>query len=484
MIRQSYVMLFLLMAMCTVPASAQSTGHEGRIASDFRREGEQLQNCKSFDFRSIAACAQALATAQPVHVAFGSLAPQNGFAAGLAFVEHKNCPDASSPTSHPFCPSEWRFTWNVDAVASSNGSWRAGAYMKAFRLSGGAIHTTYGNPGEKISAPLFHSAPLFNLYAQALSLNRIFYYGLGPDTVPADKAAFGQTQTIVGASAIVPVGLASTSLYGEINGRLPQIRGNHGESVPSIEVRYSEATAPGVTSQPAFLQLGEGLRIQPAIFQQHLHLHYALGFQQFVGVSDSRFTFRRWTADLGHDFPLDRKVQLTAANDRNGPDSCTTDPSSPCPSPTIVPRTFDHEGTVSIRLLMTGSIANAHSDVPFYFDPTIGGSDLNGQPLLASYPDYRFRAPNLVLLRGSIEHSIPRLPLGVLFSVDGAKVAVRRDDIDFSNLRHSFTAGVTVHAGGLPVVYLLFAWGGDEGTHTIASISNVLLGGSARPSLF
>jgi hypothetical protein len=44
--------------------------------------------------------------------------------------------------------------------------------------------------------------------------------------------------------------------------------------------------------------------------------------------------------------------------------------------------------------------------------------------------------------------------------------------------------GLTVHAGGLPVVDLLFAWGGHEGTHTIASVSTSLLGGTARPSLF
>jgi hypothetical protein len=420
-----------------------------------------------------------------VHIALGNLAPQNGFAFGVAFVEHKNCPVPSSTTPHRFCPSEWRFTWDMDAVASPNGSWRAGAYMKAFRLSGGNISKTYGQPQGKPSAPLFHSAPLFNLYAQAISLNRIFYYGLGPDTAPVAKTVFGQTQTIAGASAIIPTGVASTSLYGEINGRLPQIRGNHSESVPSAEVRFSEATAPGLTSQPAFLQVGEGLRIQPAVFRQHLHLHYLLGFQQFVGVSDSRFSFRRWTADLGHDFPLDRKVQrAAAANDRLGPDRCTPEPMTPCPSPTLVPRTFDDEGTVSLRLLMTGSLANAHSAVPFYFDPTAGGSDLNGHPILPSYPDYRFRGPNLLLLRGSIEHSVPRLPLGVLFSVDAAKVALRRDDIDLSNLRRSYTAGLTVHAGGLPVVYLLFAWGGDEGHHTVASVSNVLLGGSARPSLF
>ena len=104
--------------------------------------------------------------------------------------------------------------------------------------------------------------------------------------------------------------------------------------------------------------------------------------------------------------------------------------------------------------------------------------------MLASYPDYRFRAPNLILLRETIEHAIPKAPLGVYFSADEAKVALRRDDIDFSNLRRSYTAGITVHAGGLPVVYLLFAWGGSEGHHNIFSVSNVLLGASARPSLF
>jgi hypothetical protein len=483
MIRRWTAVFVLLSCVCIMRATGQS-GKQGRIASDFMREGEQLQNCKRFDLHSIAACAQALFTAQPVHIAVGSLAPQNGFAAGLAFVEHKNCPDASSRTAHPFCPSEWRFTWNVDAVATPNGSWRAGAYMKAFRLSGGPIRVIEGSQKGKRTAPLFRSAPLFNLYAQAISLNKIYYYGLGPDTTPLARTTFGETQTIAGASAIVPTGVASTSLYGEINGRLPSIRGNHSESSPSIEVRYNNVTAPGLTSQPAFLQFGEGLRIQPALFGQHLRLHYGLNFQQFVGVSDSQYSFRRWTADLGHDFPIDRKVQRPAANDRNGPDSCTPDPSIPCPSPTLIPRTFDHEGAVSLRFLMTGSLANAHRSVPFYFDPTVGGSDLNSQPILPSYPDYRFRGPNLMLVRGTIEHAVPRLPMGVLFSVDAAKVGLRRDDINFSNLRRSYTAGFTVHAGGMPVVYLLFAWGGDEGNHNIVSVSNVLLGASARPSLF
>ena len=48
----------------------------------------------------------------------------------------------------------------------------------------------------------------------------------------------------------------------------------------------------------------------------------------------------------------------------------------------------------------------------------------------------------------------------------------------------SFAVGLTIRAGGLPVAYLLFAWGGNEGTHTTATVSPTLLGASSRPSLF
>jgi hypothetical protein len=90
----------------------------------------------------------------------------------------------------------------------------------------------------------------------------------------------------------------------------------------------------------------------------------------------------------------------------------------------------------------------------------------------------------MMLMRGKIEHSIGKLPIGAMFSVDEAKIAMRRDDISFDHLKQSFAAGLTVRAGGLPVFYLLFAWGGPEGHHTIANLSSTLLGGSSRPSLF
>jgi hypothetical protein len=136
-----------------------------------------------------------------------------------------------------------------------------------------------------------------------------------------------------------------------------------------------------------------------------------------------------------------------------------------------------------VRLLITESFASAGSVVPFYFQPTIGGSDINGNPWLSSYNDYRFRAPNALVLRESLEHSIWG-PIGFAFSADQGKVALTRGDIAFNHLAHSFSAGLTVRAGGLPAISFAFAFGGREGTHTIANVNTSLLGGSARPSLF
>jgi hypothetical protein len=122
--------------------------------------------------------------------------------------------------------------------------------------------------------------------------------------------------------------------------------------------------------------------------------------------------------------------------------------------------------------------------VPFYFQPTLGGSDINGNASLASYQDYRFRAPNILLFQETFEHSIFSLPLGFALGADQGKVGLTRGDLGPSPWVHSFDVGLTLRAGGFPQVYLLFAWGGNEGTHTIANMNTSLLGGSARPSLF
>jgi hypothetical protein len=94
-----------------------------------------------------------------------------------------------------------------------------------------------------------------------------------------------------------------------------------------------------------------------------------------------------------------------------------------------------------VRLLLSESINSANQRVPFYFQQTLGGSDIDGNMALGSYQDYRFRAPNLLLLQESFEHSIWG-PFGLKFMTDEGRVALTRGDLGFDHLKHSFAAGL------------------------------------------
>jgi hypothetical protein len=238
-----------------------------------------------------------------------------------------------------------------------------------------------------------------------------------------------------------------------------------------------------LTSQPGTVQLGEGIRIRPAYFDNFLQLNYNLAYQQFLTPGNTNFSFQRLTADLSHEFAIYKKTRslLQRDNNPNGPDDCSaqTDSSkTPCPA---ISR--DREGNVELRFFLAVSMTPGGDVVPFYFQPTLGGTDLNGNPSLSSYQDFRFRAPNVMFFRQNFEHSIWG-PLGFSFMADEGKVGLTRGDLGSNPWIHSLSAGLTLRAGGFPQVFLLFAWGGNEGTHTIANINNSLLGGSARPSLF
>jgi len=470
------IVLVLASEFSFAQESAPAAPRETQLQSDFRRESEHIkESCGTFSFKTFFDCAEELATDHPIHLALGSIAPQNGFGFGLAFVTH-------------YTPNEsWRISWDFDGVGATSASWRAGGYMKIIHTPIEHITVVTNPTGKPAKSNLaVHPYTVFNVYAQAIALNQLFFFGIGPSTLESGKTVFGMQQTIAGANAIKPVtelpairGL-NLSLLGELNGRFVNIRENPGESTPSIEHLYNNATAPGLASQPGFVQLGEGLRLKPTLFNDRLQFNYLVNFQQFFAPSDSTYSFRRWTVDLDQEVPLYGHSQSAVPKETNGPDECAQSVGAICPPITY---SRNRNGTIGFRLLISESIADAGSAVPFYFQPTLGGSDIDGNPALSSYQDYRFRAPNVLLLRENFEHSIWG-PLGFSFMADQGKVALTRSDVDFQNLKHSFATGLTLRAGGFPQVFFLFAWGGNEGTHTIGTLNTSLLGGSARPSLF
>lgn len=452
------------------------------------------ESCLSFKVKQAGSCAELLFTGQPLHIAVGSLAPQNGFGTGLAFVGFV----------HP--TETWRPNWNADAVATPNGSWRAGVYLKFVHTPQFKTTVHYGKPKIKSNLSELPEHTVVNVYAQGISLNQVAFFGLGPSSMRAGRTYFGEREVIAGTDIIKPIaGRWNLSLLGEANGRFVDIRPATANGSGPIQSLYSEASAPGLTTQPGFLQLGESIRMRPIFWSDRIRLNYSGSYQQFFAPSNSHYNFQRFTADLSHDFALyGSTTRITWPRDSNGPDQCSVDyvreyhgcsldkkkqlaeceeqngkDSEPC---TVISRNL--QGTIGVRFLLSTSFTQGSNVVPFYFQPTLGGGDLNNYVSLPSYQDYRFRAPNVLLFRQSFEHSIGSLPLGFALMADEGKVALLRADLGPNPWLHSFSAGLTLRAGGFPQVYLLFSWGGTEGTHLIANVNQALLGGATRPSLF
>jgi hypothetical protein len=479
-------------------ALAAANAQETRLAADFRGEADRLtDSCSSFSFGALGSCAEVLFTDHPLHIAVGSLAPQNGVGFGLAMVGH-------------WTPENWRNSWDVDAVASDNGSWRAGGYLTLVWIKRPKIGVTLGtattgtttttSSGKK-TAPAKSNLSVqeqlvFHVYAENTSLNKINFFGIGPGTSDTNREFFSQREAITGGNVVWPVWKKfNVALFGEANGRFVDIGNPYGFATapePVLSEKppvLTQTNAPGLVGQPAFAQFGQGIRLRPTFINDYLRLNYSVSLQEYI-AGNSTYSFRRFTTDLQHQIPLYKNTRTLLPQDFNGPDSCSqdvADTAHKCP-PLMPPappgKTRNLEGSIGLRLLIQESIVPSGHEVPFYFQPTLGGSDINGFTALGSFQDYRFRAPNLMLFRANIEHSIYKWPIGVTAMIDEGKVGLNRSDIDFSHLQHSYSAGLTLRAGGFPMVYLLFSWGGHEGSRTSARIDTSLLGGSAHPSLF
>jgi hypothetical protein len=443
---------------------------EGRLHADFRTEGERFSNTCKFQANKIAGCAALLLTDHPLHVAVGSIAPQNGFGVGAAFVTH-------------FTPNEdWRISWNSDAVGAVGGAWRAGTYLKIISTPIEPPKPVAHANASAVAGLSDFEHPIISAYGQVISLPTVFFFGLGPDSQRATQTAFGFTEGIVGASGTLPL-LRKTSAQalkltasGELNERLPSVRSGSSTAVPSIESTFTNTDAPGLDKQPATMQFGEGLRARPSLFNDHLAFDYFVNWQQYI-ATDSTYSFRRWSVDLRHEIRL-YGTSFPGAYQTNGPNECAADPKADPPCPV----SHNRVGTVLVRGFVSRASASDGSAVPFYFQRTLGGSDIDGQRTLAGFDDYRFRGTGLVLAQASLEHSLGKWPVGVFVEGDEGGVTAASQELSSVRMRGSVALGLNIRAGGFPAFTVAYAKG-SEGHHAIYVLSTALLGGSARPAL-
>lgn len=460
--------LALAVCLSAVPAWAQLPDpEESTIGAELRLEAERLKHeCGSV--RRLMGCAMVVATGRPIHLSFGSIAPGNGLAFGASFGARHN-------------PSEsWRLTWSGDAVRTFGGSYRAGAYMRMIHTSSPEIVVT--GPTDDSSADDLAPRPrtVINLFAQSTSLQDVSLYERDDR---ASRASFGMRQHQVGAGILAPISSATVtralnlSISGKIAARTFSIWNGTSGDAPGIYDVFNDASAPGLAEQPNYLEIGGGVRIKPSA-GRYLRFNYFLGAQQFAGGEG--FSFQRWTVDLDHELAFYGTSRPVDERETNTPNECDTPAGDITCPPGPVSRA--RRGTLNLRVLGITSSTGDGSRVPFYLQPTLGGRDIDQQATLASFDDYRFRGPHLLLFQQTLEHSVWG-PVGAWVRADQGMVAGTRGAIRMNALRKSVAAGVTVRAGGFPMVVASYAVGGGEGRHFSFTINTTLLGGSSRPSL-
>lgn len=463
--------LLVLASLLLPPAP----GGQTQLGAEFSLQGERIAAACRPKLSSVMSCPVEFLTDHPIHLAVGSLAPQNGFAAGPAFVTHR-------------VSEAYDMSINADAVRAPGGSWRAGVYFKAVLTPvAETVVVPIGASAADTPADLtIHPYPVIDAYAQTTSLRTVYFYGLGPESSKAGRSAFGMRETVAGGRVTYPVfragvvGRLGLAVTGEVDGRFVDLSDPDAAKATPVSVLYSDATAPGLASQPRFVQFGEGVRMQPSALGNRLRFDYGVSLAQFVAGSDAHSTFHRWTADLDQEFSFYRTVAAADSSTTHGPDDCSsTLGRSPCPPPSLSRNRY---GSVAFHVHSSTSTAAADASVPFYFQPTLGGSDIDGVRRLTAYDDYRFRGPRVFLMRESLEHYVYGV-VGISLVAEQGTVSAPGAALRLGALKHSTAAGVSLRAGGLPVATVSWAWG-SEGHRLVATVSTSLLGGGGRPSLF
>lgn len=291
----------------------------------------------------------------------------------------------------------------------------------------------------------FHSDEnfAFQVYARNKQMPTLPFYGLGPNTNVSDSVRFSERDSRLGVLVASP--LASwLGISGTLESLWPNVGGVSAPNVVSIRQVYNEQTAPGLTTQPNFLHYEAFLRPHFNLASNRFVIDYRFRYGYFQDTSSGHYSFRRFTSDFGHTFYPETE------NGHRRLDSILT-----------------------ARLKISMSNTGAAQAMPFYLQETIGGSDIDNQPTLRAFRDYRFRGPNSFLLQTEFDRRIIG-PVGLLLFYDAGKVTLARSDLNFSNLHQGFGGGLSFFLAGKVVFRAYVGLGGGEGAHPYFGIANFL----------
>jgi hypothetical protein len=274
------------------------------------------------------------------------------------------------------------------------------------------------------------------LFAEGWATRRDYpqedFFGLGPDALRADQVSFALRQTGVGARGGVRP-LRAVRVGGGVEHLQPRVGGGSDSAVPSIEALFSDATAPGLSSQPDYLRSSAFVEID---YRQPLNARrggwYRFEFSRYADRDLGAYSFDRLDVDLRQYVPFLAERRILAG-----------------------------------RAFVSTSEAGAGQTIPFYLMPYLGGSDT-----LRGFREYRFRGPHLLLVQAEYRYEIWSALDGAFF-YDAGKVALDRADLDFTNLETDYGFGFRFNTDNGVVMRVDAGFGSPDGKHLYITFGGV-----------
>ena len=254
------------------------------------------------------------------------------------------------------------------------------------------------------------------------------YHGIGPDSLRSNRVTYLREDTDVGARiAYRPVPWFETGA--EVGWLKLDIGRGRDTRFPSVEERFTEDGAPGITSQPDYVRTGlwasVDYRDQPG--NARSGGLYTIAWRDYSDRDTGRYSFGRVDAEARQYFPI-----------------------------------FDKKRVIALRALVSYANNEPGGVVPFYFLPTVGGSNS-----VRSFRNWRFHDENALVLNAEYRwEAFSGLDMALFF--DAGEVRPNWENIDFRDLGTAYGIGFRFNTYKAVFLRLDVGFGGEGPRYFVA----------------
>jgi hypothetical protein len=415
-------------------------------------------SCPQFfrDRHDAAACAEALFSQDNYHFTLASVPPSNGFGPGLVLT--KKIGGVAGQSDYV---ADVSFT----GAMTTNRSWYTSGDMNWM------LPLPYGHDS-KGGLTLGKLKPKSRASLEATAgyreIRTLYYYGNGSGS-PNTQFQFGEKEASLDINARMPLSswLVAT---GEWESRKTTLRDDTGPD--TVLSSFSAASTPGIASQPVYLHEAVGAQtvFTPRIshkfeelpsqddphFQSLLLLTLSNNFAYHwqTPTDGSPSAFRQFVYDGDESIQVHQVLRnfFSAAKHPVVRYICNSNK-----------RTDECDfGQIDVKTRLVLTQTSGVNQVPFYLEPTLGGTDVDGRMTLRGWDNYRFRGRDLALAQ--IEYGFPVYdPIGAFVFYDAGTVGNSASDLSLGRFRQDAGPGLSIRLQGHILIQTFYAFGAGHG---------------------